>query len=228
MKYIVAWNYSGDRRHRVMPLRPVAHYTKPEAERKARLASGDDPDATYFVFDEDVEVVATYRDGKRVMRSLTGRAKRDISRADLKHLSGAALLKLLRQAMKAGDEEKAEMIGKELDRRGEGFRRTGRDAERDSPKKVRTLVALLPVHAGSYHVIAYTRSSSAGHISTKKLGSYRSKAKGKAHLNRARTAMRGKKGRGTSIGFVDATTMKLLPFSRMLQRRLAPYRKARA
>lgn len=51
------------------------------------------------------------------------RVGRDVSRADLKHLSGAALLKLLRQAMKAGDEEKAEMIGKELDRRGKGFRR---------------------------------------------------------------------------------------------------------
>lgn len=48
-------------------------------------------------------------------------SRRDVSRADLKHLSGAALLKLLRQAVKSGDEDKAEMIGKELDRRGKGF-----------------------------------------------------------------------------------------------------------
>lgn len=46
---------------------------------------------------------------------------RDVTRADLKHLSLGALMKLLRQAMKSGDEDKAEMIGKELDRRGKGF-----------------------------------------------------------------------------------------------------------
>lgn len=44
-------------------------------------------------------------------------AKRDVSRADLRHLSGAALLKLLRQAVRKGDEDMAEAIGKELDRR---------------------------------------------------------------------------------------------------------------
>ena len=49
------------------------------------------------------------------------RSRRDVTRADLKHLSLGALMKLLRQAMKSGDEDKAEMIGKELDRRGKGF-----------------------------------------------------------------------------------------------------------
>ncbi len=44
-------------------------------------------------------------------------SKRDVSRADLRHLSGAALLKLLRQAVRKGDEDMAEAIGKELDRR---------------------------------------------------------------------------------------------------------------
>lgn len=44
-------------------------------------------------------------------------SRRDVSRADLKHLSGSALLKLLRQAVRKGDEDLAEAIGKELDRR---------------------------------------------------------------------------------------------------------------
>lgn len=54
-------------------------------------------------------------------------AKRDVSRADLKHLSGAALMKLLRQAVRKGDDDMAEAIGKELDRRGGGFRRDAED-----------------------------------------------------------------------------------------------------
>lgn len=56
---------------------------------------------------------------RQAIRELERRqkAKRDVSRADLKHLSVAALMKLLRQAVRSGDEDKAEMIGKELDRR---------------------------------------------------------------------------------------------------------------
>ena len=54
---------------------------------------------------------------RRTVRRTTRRGRRDVSRADLKHLSGAALLKLLRQAVRKGDEDMAEAIGKELDRR---------------------------------------------------------------------------------------------------------------
>jgi hypothetical protein len=76
------------------------------------------------------QVAAFGRDGKRIPAvSAFGkriRSGRDVSRADLRHLSLSALMKLLRQAIKAGDEDKAEMIGKELDRRGGGYKRGGR------------------------------------------------------------------------------------------------------
>lgn len=56
---------------------------------------------------------------RRAIQELERRQKvgRDVSRADLKHLSSSALLKLLRQAVRNGDEDMAEAIGKELDRR---------------------------------------------------------------------------------------------------------------
>lgn len=62
---------------------------------------------------------------RRAIQELERRQKvgRDVSRADLKHFSVAALLKMLRQAVRKGDEDMAEMIGKELDRRGSRFRR---------------------------------------------------------------------------------------------------------
>lgn len=225
MKYVVVWNYSGNTRHRVMPFsQPIQSYTREAAERRAKKASLDEPDAYFMVMDEDAEVRATFHHGKRQMRRLGGPgrrknasskkfktaggfgvydltyrtiqavysseakarkvlanfrkmnperkftlrrvatktvgwreashvqlgrllkvgtpsekalakkelarrrrgyknwaagipSRRDVSRSDLKHLSGSALLKLLRQAMRKGDEDLAEAIGKELDRR---------------------------------------------------------------------------------------------------------------
>lgn len=128
-KYVVAWNHSGNLKHRVMPLKPLLHHSRAEAEKRARAASREHPQDWFFVFDEDVELVATFHQGKRILASLKGRSKRsrrDVSRADLKYLSTGALLKLLRQATNKGDEDLVEAIGKELDRRGGGYKRRGR------------------------------------------------------------------------------------------------------
>lgn len=110
-----------------------------DARRSAKVLSMRE-EATVIVKDADREVVAVFQDGieetpmamrdhrrrrkkvsasRRPMRRVRRATKRrrDVSRADLRHLSGAALLKLLRQAVRNGDEDMAEAIGKELDRR---------------------------------------------------------------------------------------------------------------
>lgn len=109
----------GPRGRRYFATRAAARTAARSLSRRYGMASVHD-DAVrvapeFFADGSIASYSVPLRSGERFKK--LRRSRRDVSRADLKHLSVAALMKLLRQAVRSGDEDKAEMIGKELDRR---------------------------------------------------------------------------------------------------------------